>query len=55
MILDSAVLRRHVTGAGAMKKTMAAIYLKSIAESRDTSTSLMGRLEHKDWKARECF
>jgi len=35
-------------GTGAMKKTTAAIYLKSIAESRDTSASLMGRVEHKD-------
>jgi len=35
-------------GAGAMKKTTAAIYLKSIAESRDTSTSLTGRLKHED-------
>ena len=31
-----------------MKKTMAALYLKSIAESRDTSASLMGRLKHED-------
>lgn len=35
-------------GAGAMKKTMAAVYLKSIGESCDTSTSLVGRLKHKD-------
>lgn len=30
-----------------MKKTMAAIYLKSVAESRSTSTSLMDRFDEK--------
>ena len=38
-----------------MKKTIAAIYLKSIAESCDTSASLMDRFETQESKGKEVF